>query len=516
VACAGGSIDLMPYTLHLARKLSVRILLMVAILAISHPSGATDFVFNRYYVDQDYGVSGGPGFVRAGDMDGDGDLDIPAGGGRYMCVYENDGDPARPNWTKHGTLDGTGEDGGNGACVFDVDSDGHLDIAFAKYYGDLGWWKNPGGPLSSDPWEFFRLAGTTYYLHDFMLADLDRDGTARECIANLNSGYWNCDIQVIWYTPSASPTELWESHVVEPGRNEGSPHCHAGLDTGDVDQDGFLDIAFSNGWYEAPDETTGSWAWHEVTTIYGISNTLLRDMDSDGDLDMIVSAGHHGQGVYLLFCPSDPIGETWIESSVDDAVVHPEGLAALDLDGDGDIDIVSCDLDFDRWSQEVHHVYVYENTGTPFSPSWRKQDVSGGSYASHKLQMVDMNEDGRMDIISEGCGYGVVSYYENMTLTGIAENHSGKSERASGGCFLAPNPLSESDPIRFYLPEVALGAIEARVWDLAGRLIESRGFEPGRRAYSFGPSLRLPSGRYTLVVTTADEMRWERPFTVVH
>jgi hypothetical protein len=493
----------------------MRIALLLALVALSSTCTATDFVFDRYYVDQNYGPSGGPGFVRAADMDNDGDLDIPAGGGRYMCVYENDGNPAHPDWAKHGTLDTTAEDGGNGACIIDVDNDGHLDIAFAKYYDDLGWWKNPGGPLSSDPWVYHRLAGATYYLHDFMLADLDRDGNARECIANLNSGYWNANIQVIWFTPSADPTDLWESHVVESGRNEGAPHGHAGLDTGDVDQDGFLDIAYSNGWYEAPDDTTGSWVWHEVTTIYGISNTLLRDMDSDGDLDMIVSAGHHGEGVYLLFCPPDPIGETWVESAVDDTVLHPEGLAALDLDNDGDIDIVSCDLDFDRWDQEVHHVYVYENTGTPFSPSWRKQDVSGGSYASHKLQMADMNKDGRMDIISEGCGYGIVSYYENVTPVGVNESETRVDRTNSPICLLTPNPLSAGDVLRFQTTEGRGLVFEAQVWDAAGRLIASKEFVPEGNSYSFGASLELPSGSYTLTVTWADGTRWQGAFTVI-
>ena len=65
-----------------------------------------------------------------------------------------------------------------------------------------------------------------------------------------------------------------------------------------VDQNGTLDIAYSNGWYEAPEDPTGTWIWHPITDVYGISNALLRDMDNDGDLDLIASAGHHGKGVY--------------------------------------------------------------------------------------------------------------------------------------------------------------------------------------------------------------------------
>jgi len=34
---------------------------------------------------------------------------------------------------------------------------------------------------------------------------------------------------------------------------------------------------------------------------------------------------------------------------------------------------------------------------------------------ANKLQLSDINEDGRLDIISEGCGYKIISYYENRS-----------------------------------------------------------------------------------------------------
>ena len=74
---------------------------------------------------------------------------------------------------------------------------------------------------------------------------------------------------------------------------------------------------------------------------------------------------------------------------------------------------MACDLDFARWDDQVHHVYVYENRGTPAAPALTKLDVSGASYPCHQLRVVDLDGDGRLDIIGEGCGTKVISYYEN-------------------------------------------------------------------------------------------------------
>ena len=392
--------------------------LLVAMAGVAAPLWAAAPSFDRTYVDLAYGGNGRPGWVRAGDMDGDGDLDLVAGGGYALFVYENDGTAG--GWARHGTLDGTGQIGANGAVLFDADSDGDLDVVCAKYTSDLGWWENPGGALATASWAYHKISDESRYLHDMILADVDQDGAAREIVANLNQGYWSSRITVKWLTPGADPEMPWVQHTIESDRHEGPAHGHAGLDTGDVDADGNVDLAYSNGWYEAPDNPTAGWIWHEVTTaIYGISNALLRDMDEDGDLDLVVSAGHHGSGVYWLEAPEDPIAGTWTEHAIDAAVHHPERLAVFDLWRDGDPDAVSSDLFFGEdpgepgWDDQVHNIYVWENLGG--AASWSMTNIAPDSYPSHLLQPVDLNGDGRTDLISEATGTSVVSYYENTS-----------------------------------------------------------------------------------------------------
>lgn len=389
-----------------------RVNTLVSILSLSIQSlpvlaSNTDFRFDLIYVDLNYGGNGRPGWVQAGDMDLDGDLDIVAGGGYALFIYENDGN-AR-GWTRYGNLDGTGQIGANGGVLYDVDADGDLDVVCAKFRSDLGWWENPGGPLSNSTWTFRSLASENFYTHDVIVADLDKDGKVAEFVFNLIEDPL---LKIRWLRPGSDPRQPWESHTVESLRNHGQNN-HAGLDTGDIDRDGHVDIAYSNGWYEAPDDPTGTWVWHAVTNVSGISNSVMSDLDGDGDLDLVVSAGHHGNGIYWLENPPSPTTTSWKQHTVDSSVLHPECLAVLDLDVDGDLDVVSCDLDFARWNQQVHNVYVFENSGTL---EWARQNIAPNSYPSHLLRIFDINEDGRMDIISEATGFSVISYLENTTL----------------------------------------------------------------------------------------------------
>jgi len=380
---------------------------------IPGPNSTPPFV--RRYIDVDYGGNGKPGWVHAADMDKDGDLDIVAGGGFALFIYENDGEEG--GWQRFGNLDDSNAIGANGGQLHDVDNDGHIDVVSARYQDDVGWWKNPGPPLSDTPWDFFSISNETRYMHDLIRVDIDGDQVAEEFIADLNQGYWSARITIKWFRPGTDPQQPWEQHTIEVDRPEGAPHGHSGLDLADIDDDGQLDLAYANGWYKGPADPTGVWTWYEITDQYGVSNTLARDMDEDTDLDLLMGAGHHGQGVYWYEQPEDPIAGVWAKHDIDASIHHPECLQAIDDGNDGDVDVVTCNLFFGEdpgepdWSEEVHDIFMFENL--PGKNSWNVTLVSPNSFPSHQLQLSDVNRDGRLDILSESAAHSVISYYEN-------------------------------------------------------------------------------------------------------
>jgi len=410
-----------------------KVMFVILPSAFVWPARAGDLVFEQTYVDVNYGGNSKPGWVRAGDVDNDCDLDLVAGGGNALFVYENDG---TGQWPRYGSLDATGQMGCNGAVLHDVDKDGDLDVVAAQYNFDLGWWKNPGGSPAETTWAFHVFASDfqDWYLHDLIRADLDLDDRAEEFIAVLTYGYWNAPFHLYWFRPQNDPLAPWERHTIT--ENQAGPNNnHAGVDTADLDGDGDIDVSFSNGWFESPGDPGGDWIWHEVTNVYGVSNSLMRDIDGDGDLDLVMSAGHHGQGVYWFENTGKPAEGPWTHNNISKVVGditqrhqyaadttehlhHPEGLEVYDIDGDGDLDVVVCELFFGEdpgepaWSDQVHNVYLFENLGgEPLT--WRKHNIAPDSYPSHLLSLIDIDADRRLDVISQGAGMSVVSLYEN-------------------------------------------------------------------------------------------------------
>ena len=91
-----------------------------------------------------------------------------------------------------------------------------------------------------------------------------------------------------------------------------------------------------------------------------------------------------------------------------------------DLDDDGDYDVIVPELFFGEdpgeptWGEERHNLYVFEQISS--SPvQWQRHNIAPNSFPSHQPQLVDVNRDGLLDIISQGAGFGVVSYYENRS-----------------------------------------------------------------------------------------------------
>ncbi len=331
-------------------------------------------------------------WIQAADMDGDGAKDILTG----AWWYKNPG-KAAGKWVRSVI----GEPIMNMSAVYDSDLDGDYDVlgrpakasdASADYYlavndgsgkfvvreavqarGDfeqgiavarfetgseyqvaLSWHKAGNGVQLLIPpenpaagkWTMRRISE---FSQDEALSagDIDRDGDrdllmGTRWLRNDGGGKWS--VQMV------NPAEG------DPDRNQ----------VADINGDGRLDavagfeainIPGKLAWYEQPDSLDSVWAEHEIGMPVGPMAMSAADMDGDGDIDVVV--GEHNYKTpetarLIIFENIDGKGAQWRQHVVHTGDEHHDGALAIDIDGDGDMDIVSI-----GWSHP--NVVVYEN-----------------------------------------------------------------------------------------------------------------------------------------------------------
>ena len=189
---------------------------------------------------------------------------------------------------------------------------------------------------------------------------------------------------VQWYEAPS-----WTRHSIEIGSTVGG---NGGL-TADVDRDGDLDVVTSLFesdlvWFENPGPSTVTQPWTrrtiDGTSPLGFGHDLIAvDLDNDGEDEYVALYVGDG-GVAWYDVPADPAVDPWPKTVILTATADPfVGLAAGDLDGDGDNDVVISN----SW---------YENDG-PSTPNWTARSIFAEDVQN--VVVYDVDQDGRNDVV---------------------------------------------------------------------------------------------------------------------
>jgi hypothetical protein len=331
--------------------------------------------------------------VAVGDIDGDGNLDLFVTNFGPDVLYRNKGDG-----TFEKQKDPPGIDGwSTGAVFFDADGDGDMDLFVAAYVDctldqvlrakpTLEWhgemvMLGPFG-LEGKRNEYFENTGNgvfrkatdkagltdkgSFFSFGVAALDVDGDGDLDLYVANdSNPNYL--------YRNEGNGTfkevGLWSGVALDAG---GAAQAGMGVAAGDVDNDGDPDLLVTN---FAQDASTlyrneGNCLFTDVSEAAGVKaptyrplswGVVLEDLDLDGDLDAYIANGHiypqadknreamtsYAQTNLLLMNRGDG---RFTDASRDAgpglAVTRSSrGVAAGDIDNDGDIDLVVSNID---------------------------------------------------------------------------------------------------------------------------------------------------------------------------
>lgn len=339
--------------------------------------GKTDLVVGKYWYKNSSSGAAGPwqrsplpspleDTLAVHDFDGDGDLDLlgTAGVDVWWPLV----------WARN-------EGNGSFTVLENIDNDFDVPVN-DPIQGVVVAQFNPGGPLqialswddaenpnrndtgvqlltvpanpSGDTWSRRKISEVAQG-EDLGAADLDGDGDLDLYLGTkwLRNEY---------------PADTWTVITIHPD-GEGDPSRSSLVD---VDGDGDLDavIGYSHDpqerkvvWYEQPADPTATWTQHLITNLTGrgyAESMEVADMDEDGDWDVIVGEYNRGSGQFELpgslwiFANVDGRGNDWEQLLIYEGDSHYQSTVPFDIDGDGDLDILSKGW----WHSRVH---IYEN-----------------------------------------------------------------------------------------------------------------------------------------------------------
>jgi hypothetical protein len=316
----------------------------------------------------------------------------------------------------------------------DVDGDGDQDL-FATWSTNgytnnkVVWLENDGTP-DSGAWTQHEIqVSIQRVFQELMPADVDNDGDIDLVTLMDHYGSGNTGDRIRWYENDGTPhgDTNWTAVDITDFSSHSNGVNLNGATVGDFNSDGLTDVIVQytpHGFgatkylksFENPGTGAGDWQVTSTSTLTGsFGDILAADMDNDGDTDVVYSQSDlTNSGIYYLentgganlfatrtLVSSDP----WT----------PAFLDAGDIDGDGDLDLVS------RNGTGVSHpasdaVMWFQNDGTPESGTWASYTVSEGSGLNGQVKLVDVDEDGDLDVMLSD--EGLVWYKNNGNPTG--------------------------------------------------------------------------------------------------
>jgi hypothetical protein len=319
------------------------------------------------------------------DVNRDGRLDIAGGGFWYEA----------PGWTPHAYREVTNDGSyANDWAEFavDVNGDGWTDVLSGGFHtSDIAWFENPQGRDGAWQKHLAWSRGDEFY-ETLLMVDVDGDGQG-DFLPNAGS-------PIRWYElrrREGAPPEFVR-HDVGP---EGAGH---GIGYGDVNGDGGLDILTPTGWHEAPEDARdGQWAWHGEFSLGSTSVPILaHDTDGDGLADILWGSGHD-YGVFRLKQTRGQGGERgWQREVLDASWSQGHAPELADLDGSGTLDLIIGKRykahDHDPGVDDPLCVYWYQfEAGT--THRW-VVSYDDGAGVGLQQSVLDLDGDGDPDIVS--------------------------------------------------------------------------------------------------------------------
>jgi hypothetical protein len=292
--------------------------------------------------------------------------------------YEN------PGWERHDVA--RAPDLSVGGSLGDVSGNGRVDLVAGQNLNerDLYWFEQPDDPR--EEWTRRLVTDDFEKYHDTAVADIDGDGEDEVVVLSQESA-------VVFYydvpdDPFREPWPVANRHVVAEDLNV------EGVQVADVDGDGAAEILAGANVFHRNDD--GTWDREVVAEGWEWTRVVAADVDGDGDDEIVVTEGdlpYQGDGRARLGVFDPP---EWTPTILRDDLSNPHSLQVADFEGDGHLDVYVAEMGLEAGHTPRQFVFHNRGDGT-FDPELVEEGV-----ATHEAKVVDLDGDGRLDIVGKG------------------------------------------------------------------------------------------------------------------
>jgi hypothetical protein len=278
----------------------------------------------------------------------------------------------------------------------DIDGDGHMDVLYASNDGKIAWYKNTDGAGTFGAEQTI----STNVIVAFSVYAIDIDGDNDMDV--LSASYR--DNKIAWYENTDGAGTFGAQNVISTDANKATS-----VNSTDLDGDGDMDVLSSSfsdnkiAWYE--NDGTGNFGSQIVisTAASGATSVYATDMDGDGDMDVLSASWTDNKIAW--YENTDGAGTFGAQNVISTVAMNASSVYATDMDGDGDMDVLSA-------SNDDHKIAWYENTDGD-GTFGAQQVISTAALSARSVHATDLDGDGDMDVLSASYADNKIAWYKN-------------------------------------------------------------------------------------------------------